>query len=148
MKNKKLHNIITHSNSITRDIINQYPDLEVKDICKINQLTDLFISVQNNKKLINILKEATSKVVKYINEETLPPAKLKSHKNYKNYAVGDKVKIFSTHANDINKIGIIEEVRNSFCKIKILKEDGTPELNPQNNKPIINNHTYSQFKKI
>mgnify|MGYP006939723609 FL=1 len=148
MKNKKLHNIITHSNSVTRDIINQYPDLEVKDICKINQLTDLFISVQNNKKLISILEESASKVAKCINEGTLPPPKLKSHKNYKNYAVGDKVKIISTHADDINKIGIIEEVRNSFCKIKILKEDGTPELNPQNNKPIILNHTYSQFKKL
>lgn len=31
--------------------------------------------------------------------------------------------------------------------IQILNEDGTPELNWQNNKPIIVNHTYAQFKK-
>lgn len=69
-------------------------------------------------------------------------------KHYKLVKVGDKVKITSTHKDDLNKIGIIQEVRCSFCKIMILKEDGTPEVNWQNNKPIIYNHTYAQFKKV
>lgn len=69
-------------------------------------------------------------------------------KHYKLFNKGDKVQITSTHKDDLGKIGIIQEVRNSFCKIMILKEDGTPELNWQNNKPIIYNHTYAQFKKV
>lgn len=68
-------------------------------------------------------------------------------KHYKLFKVGDKVKITATHKDDLNKIGVIQEVRCSFCKIMILKEDGTPEVNWQNNKPIIYNHTYAQFKK-
>ena len=63
------------------------------------------------------------------------------------YKVGDKVVITSTHGNDLGKKGIIVEWRCSFCKIQLLKEDATPELNWQNNKPIIVNHTYAQFKK-
>lgn len=69
-------------------------------------------------------------------------------KHYKLFKVGDKVQVIATHKDDLNKIGIIQEVRCSFCKIMILKEDGTPEVNWQNNKPIIYNHTYAQFKKI
>lgn len=69
-------------------------------------------------------------------------------KHYKLFKAGDKVQITSTHKDDLDKIGIIQEVRNSFCKILILKPDGTPELNWQNNKPIIYNHTYAQFKKV
>lgn len=69
-------------------------------------------------------------------------------KHYKLFKVGDKVQITSTHKDDLNKIGIIQEVRNSFCKIMILKADGTLEVNWQNNKPIIYNHTYAQFKKV
>lgn len=69
-------------------------------------------------------------------------------KHYKLFNVGDKVQITSTHKDDLDKTGIIQEVRNSFCKILILKPDGTPELNWQNNKPIIYNHTYAQFKKV
>lgn len=64
------------------------------------------------------------------------------------YKEGDKVIITSTHGNDLGKTGVIVEKRCSFCKIQILKEDGIPELNFQNNKPIILNHTYAQFKKI
>lgn len=64
------------------------------------------------------------------------------------YNQGDKVQITSTHGNDLNKEGIIVEKRCSFCKIQLLNPDGTPELNWQNNKPIVVNHTYAQFKKI
>jgi len=69
-------------------------------------------------------------------------------KNWKLWNVGDKVKITRTHTNDLNHKGIIQEVRNSFCKILILNEDGTEMLHPQNHKPIINNHTYGQFTKV
>ena len=69
-------------------------------------------------------------------------------KHYKLFNKGDKVQITSTHKDDLGKIGIIQEVRPSFCKILIIKENGEPELNWQNNKPIIYNHTYAQFKKI
>jgi hypothetical protein len=64
------------------------------------------------------------------------------------YEEGDHVEITSTHNNDLHKEGIIVEKRCSFCKIQILNPDGTPELNPQNNKPVILNHTYAQFKKV
>lgn len=63
------------------------------------------------------------------------------------YNEGDEVIITSTHNNDLGKHGIIVEKRCSFCKIQILNPDGTKELNPQNNKPVILNHTYAQFKK-
>jgi len=69
-------------------------------------------------------------------------------KNYKNYKEGEKVKILFSHSDDLGCIGLIKEVRNSFCKILILNDDGTPKLNKQNNKPIIKNHTYNQFKKV
>ena len=64
------------------------------------------------------------------------------------YDEGDKVVITATHGTDLGKQGIIVEKRCSFCKIQLLNPDGTPELNWQNNKPIIVNHTYVQFKKI
>lgn len=62
------------------------------------------------------------------------------------YNEGDKVIITSTHKDDLGCEGIILDKRCSFCKIQILNQDGTPRLNPQNNKPVILNHTYAQFK--
>lgn len=64
------------------------------------------------------------------------------------YNEGDHVIITSTHNKDLGKEGIIVEKRCSFCKIQILNPDGSLELNPQNNKPVILNHTYAQFKKV
>ena len=64
------------------------------------------------------------------------------------YEEGDHVIITSTHNTDLGKEGIIVEKRCSFCKIQLLNKDGSPELNLQNNKPVILNHTYAQFKKI
>lgn len=55
-------------------------------------------------------------------------------KNWKTFKVGEKVKITSTHGDDLGKEGEIVEVRCSFCKINI---DGK-----------IVNHTYAQFKRI
>lgn len=57
-------------------------------------------------------------------------------KNYLKFKVGDEVKIIFSHSDDLNKTGIIVEVRPSFCKIEI---EGYP-------KP--RNHTYGQFKKV
>lgn len=55
-------------------------------------------------------------------------------KHYKLFNEGDKVIITSTHKDDLDKIGIIREVRCSFCKIEI---EGK-----------LYNHTYAQFKKV
>lgn len=55
-------------------------------------------------------------------------------KHYKLFNEGDKVIITSTHKDDLDKIGIIREVRCSFCKIEI---EGK-----------MYNHTYAQFKKV
>lgn len=57
-------------------------------------------------------------------------------KNYKNWNVGDKVKIIFSHSEDLNNVGVIKEVRPSFCKIDI---KGYPKLR---------NHTYGQFAKV
>lgn len=64
-----------------------------------------------------------------------------------NFEEGNHVIITSTHGTDLGKEGIIVEKRCSFCKIQLLNPDGSYELNPQNNKPVIVNHTYVQFKK-
>lgn len=61
---------------------------------------------------------------------------------------GDKVRVVRTHGTDLGKLGIIVEWRCSFCKIQLLNPDGTNELNPQNGKPVIVNHTYGQFEKV
>lgn len=57
-------------------------------------------------------------------------------KNYKNWNVEDKVKIIFSHSDDKGKVGVIKEVRPSFCKIEM---KGYPKLR---------NHTYGQFIKI
>lgn len=55
-------------------------------------------------------------------------------KNWKNWKVGDKVIINFSHSDDKGKIGVITEVRPSFCKIDI-------------GEPKTKNHTYGQFSK-
>lgn len=62
-------------------------------------------------------------------------------KNYKLYNVGDKVEIIHSHSDDKGKIGIITEVRHSFCKIDI-------GIHPQNGKRNIVNHCWNQVRKI
>lgn len=57
-------------------------------------------------------------------------------KNYKLWNVGDKVQIVHSHSDDLNKVGVVVEVRPSFCKIEV---KGYP-------KP--RNHTYGQFKRL
>ena len=68
MKNKKLHDIIKHSNDVTKKLVEVNNLDNPKEIAKINQITDLFISVKNNTKLLQLLVVAVNMVVDYINK--------------------------------------------------------------------------------
>lgn len=69
MKNKKLHDIMKHSNNVTKKLVEINSLDNPKEIAKINQITDLFISVKSNKKLLQLLTVAVDMVVDYINKE-------------------------------------------------------------------------------
>ena len=69
MKNKKLHDIMKHSNDVTKKLVEINSLDNHKEIAKINQITDLFISVKNNEKLLQLLTIAVDMVVDYINKE-------------------------------------------------------------------------------
>ena len=69
MKNKKLHDIMKHSNDVTKKLVEMNSLDNPKEIAKINQITDLFISVKNNEKLLQLLTVAVDMVVDYINKE-------------------------------------------------------------------------------
>lgn len=69
MKNKKLHDIMKHSNDVTKKLVEVNNLDNPKEIAKINQITDLFISVKNNTKLLQLLTVAVDMVVDYINKE-------------------------------------------------------------------------------
>ena len=69
MKNKKLHDIMKHSNDVTKKLVEINSLDNPKEIAKINQITDLFISVKNNEKLLQLLTVAVDMVVDYINKE-------------------------------------------------------------------------------
>lgn len=69
MKNKKLHDIMKHSNNVTKKLVEINNLDNHKDIAKINQITDLFISVKSNEKLLQLLTVAVDMVVDYINKE-------------------------------------------------------------------------------
>ena len=68
MKNKKLHDIMKHSNDVTKKLVDVNNLDNPKEIAKINQITDLFISVKNNTKLLQLLVVAVDMVVDYINK--------------------------------------------------------------------------------
>lgn len=68
MKNKKLHDIMKHSNDVTKKLVEVNNLDNPKEIAKINQITDLFISVKNNTKLLQLLVIAVDMVVDYINK--------------------------------------------------------------------------------
>lgn len=68
MKNKKLHDIMKHSNNVTKKLVEVNNLDNPKEIAKINQITDLFISVKNNTKLLQLLVVAVDMVVDYINK--------------------------------------------------------------------------------
>lgn len=69
MKNKKLHDIMKHSNDVTKKLIEINSLDNLKEIAKINQITDLFISVKSNEKLLQLLTVAVDMVIDYINKE-------------------------------------------------------------------------------
>lgn len=69
MKNKKLHDITKHSNDVTKKLVEINNLDNPKEIAKINQITDLFISVKSNEKLLQLLTVAVDMVVDYINKE-------------------------------------------------------------------------------
>ena len=69
MKNKKLHDIMKHSNDVTKKLVEINSLDNPKEIAKINQITDLFISVKSNEKLLKLLTVAVDMVVDYINKE-------------------------------------------------------------------------------
>ena len=69
MKNKKLHDIMKHSNDVTKKLVEMNSLDNHKEIAKINQITDLFISVKSNEKLLQLLTVAVNMVVDYINKE-------------------------------------------------------------------------------
>ena len=69
MKNKKLHDIMKHSNNVTKKLVEINSLDNPKEIAKINQITDLFISVKSNEKLLKLLTVAVDMVVDYINKE-------------------------------------------------------------------------------
>ena len=69
MKNKKLHDIMKHSNDVTKKLVEMNSLNNPKEIAKINQITDLFISVKSNEKLLQLLTVAVDMVVDYINKE-------------------------------------------------------------------------------
>lgn len=69
MKNKKLHDIMKHSNNVTKKLVEVNSLDNPKEIAKINQITNLFISVKNNEKLLQLLTVAVDMVVDYINKE-------------------------------------------------------------------------------
>ncbi len=68
MKNKKLYDIMKHSNDVTKKLVEVNNLDNPKEIAKINQITDLFISVKNNTKLLQLLVVAVDMVVDYINK--------------------------------------------------------------------------------
>ena len=69
MKNKKLHDIMKHSNDVTKKLVEMNSLDNPKEIAKINQITDLFISIKSNEKLLQLLTVAVDMVVDYINKE-------------------------------------------------------------------------------
>lgn len=68
MKNKKLHDIMKYSNDVTKKLVEINNLDNPKEIAKINQITDLFISVNSNEKLLQLLIVAVDMVVDYIKE--------------------------------------------------------------------------------
>ena len=58
-----------HSNDVTKKLVEINNLDNPKEIAKINQITDLFISVKNNEKLLQLLTVAVDMVIDYINKE-------------------------------------------------------------------------------
>ena len=57
-----------HSNNVTKKLVEMNSLDNPKEIAQINQITDLFISVKSNEKLLQLLTVAVDMVVDYINK--------------------------------------------------------------------------------
>ena len=57
-----------HSNDVTKKLVEINNLDNPKEIAKINQITDLFISVKSNEKLLQLLTVAVDMVINYIKE--------------------------------------------------------------------------------
>ena len=57
-----------HSNDVTKKLVEINSLDNPKEIAKVNQITDLFISVKSNEKLLQLLTVAVDMVVDYIKE--------------------------------------------------------------------------------
>ena len=57
-----------HSNNVTKKLVEINNLDNPKEIAKINQITDLFISVKSNEKLLQLLTVTVDMVVNYIKE--------------------------------------------------------------------------------
>ena len=57
-----------HSNDVTNKLVEINNLDNPKEIAKINQITDLFISVKSNEKLLQLLTVAVDMVIDYIKE--------------------------------------------------------------------------------
>ena len=57
-----------HSNDVTKKLVEINNLDNPKEIAKIDQITDLFISVKSNEKLLQLLTVAVDMVVDYIKE--------------------------------------------------------------------------------
>mgnify|MGYP006874324738 CR=1 FL=1 len=71
-KDRSLRLIKSHCNTVTNIIIDRYNMLEqerpAKAIAKVNQVTDLLLSIKNNEWLLNIIKDSLNETLKYIKE--------------------------------------------------------------------------------
>lgn len=72
-KDRALRLIKSHCNPVTNLIIDRYDILErekpAKAIAKVNQVTDLLISIKNDKWLLNVIKDALEETLTYINNQ-------------------------------------------------------------------------------
>ncbi len=71
-KDRALRLIKSHCNQVTNLIIDRYDMLErerpAKAIAKVNQVTDLLISIKHDKWLLNVIKDALEETLTYIRE--------------------------------------------------------------------------------
>lgn len=68
MKDKKLHGIMKHSNEVTKAFVDKYNMTNAREIAKINQVTDLLLSIKDNERLFVLMSSAIDFALETINE--------------------------------------------------------------------------------
>lgn len=66
MKNKKLHDIMKHSNNVTKMMVSDYNLTNPKVIAKINQITDLILSVKDDLNMLKLINKAITNTYDYM----------------------------------------------------------------------------------